>query len=196
MPQRSGLKTGANQSFSCNQVIDDAVMNNLNDLAASAMERGDTVINQTGSRQPDRTYSVLCGYYDGDITLATLLPAGWNVENAGYNKYLIKIAFKLDSTAYSAGSGTGTDATRITITHTDKAGLTSTLWDTETASGIVRGVQTSATISGTFSNPPSSGETEIEQFGINVYSNHTSTAQNNASWSGVLNFFVKLYRNA
>ena len=188
MSIRTNIKTPTCQTFVCGQKIDDAVMNALSDSAVSAMYRGETVVNQTGIRPPDRTQALLNGYWEGDNIVFPSKEVGWDYENAGYDKWIAIINFKYLST--SAG------VNRIVITHTDKAGATSSLWDTSVTTPTT-GSQQRAVITGTFSNPPTGGSTERESIGITVYTAETSTvAYGNlsyGSWTGVINFNFKLY---
>ena len=176
MATRTGLKTGSSSTFVCGQIVDDAVLNNLSDLAASMRERGETVICQAGTAWPGAEEPILVGRGD-NVTSETFVSLSntWRFENAGYSKFVLDISFVLHPVAYSPGADDTFGYTRILIQHIDKSGGTADLWDSEVVSPTRSTLQTD-TITGTFSNPPSSGQTEIEQILVTVESNRSATS--------------------
>lgn len=197
MAVRTGISTGDVHTFACGEVVSDSTLNTLQDLAKSMRERGDTVICQHGQLIPESEKPVLVGRHGGvDSVTYVTLENEWRFENAGYSKYVLDIKFIIDndSVGYTASADDTFFYTRIVIQHTDKAGGTAVLWDSEIESPTVASVQT-ATTTGTFSNPPASGESEIEKITAIAYSNRsaTSTTVNTAFQSGLISISLKIY---
>lgn len=101
--------------FNCGQVLTDSLMTQVYQTALSAYNRGDTVVNQTADVSHGNTFSAMIGYSPnrGEQKFRALLQMQWDVENPGYNKFVLSSRFRFQTPTINATGLGGTASLHI-----------------------------------------------------------------------------------
>lgn len=122
---RSGINTiNSSLVFSCNQVLTDVALNQLQSNAISAFQRGETVINHAPERGDGNFFEPYVGYSprggDHKNRYNPYISVGFPFENAGYNKFLLQTDFRFQgwSTNFDSGPNASIEVYKVDVRYT------------------------------------------------------------------------------
>lgn len=192
---RSGINTiNSSLVFSCNQVLTDVALNQLQSNAISAFQRGETVINHNAERGDGNFFEAYVGYSprggDHKNRYNPYIQVTHPFENPGYNKFLLQADFRFQgwNTNFDSGPNAPIEVYKVDIRYTwptgnaiifsaDITGVVSPIGAVSYVPGhTLAGTVITVCMRGNIPSIPTPGTADICGLNLEVHSRQTGTS--------------------